>query len=393
MAKERVDASESGKCPSCGKKVLFSTIWCKHCKAFVADEKVGKLADPAQRVQAFLLDLVFPLAGLLLWLFIYNALNMEKAKLNNQGPTAGAFGIFVFLVLIAGYLAASLLAFQQGTSLGKKLLSLYLVKASGERPSWLFVLFRDWFVRWLSFLPFGYGVLRIFIDPYHQGLHDRLMGSHVVYRPRHQEAALRKQEKEGQKQEIAAQPERELRCLSCGAALEPESNWCMQCKASVFDATLSLASFSRRGMSLALDILIGLVCLSLIFYAGGLVEASFPDRKVGEGFGVLTVLVLFALYFLGMTALFSRGTSFGKDLLGLSVVDSHGKRVGLATMLLREWVLRWGSLLPLALGLFAAFRNSFSWTWHDRWLGTYVVQRNRTPEDLPESKTETASAG
>lgn len=72
------------------------------------------------------------------------------------------------------------------------------------------------------------------------------------------------------------------------------------------------------------------------------------------------------------------GSTIGKALMGLRVVDAEGASPGLGRALVRAFGLLLST--PLNLGFLWSFVNRDSRTWHDLLAGTYVVEARPKPQ-------------
>src|SRR5579884_3571803 len=153
-------------------------------------------------------------------------------------------------------------------------------------------------------------------------------------------------------------------CASCGSAVPPGSRWCPICHASVMAGMPGvLASPAKRLGAHMLDMFLPL-CLLLAF--GGVAALS----NSGGVFGVLTLAyIVWAIY------LFTRGTTPGKNMLGMDVVDEHGQPATFGRMLLREWVGKFISGIIFGLGYLWILIDKERQGWHDKLASTYVVVR------------------
>ena len=127
--------------------------------------------------------------------------------------------------------------------------------------------------------------------------------------------------------------------------------------------------------------------------------ADVPTR--GRAFGIGFVLpaamiLLFPLLLLLFAVpvivanlfLYRRGQDVGAVLFRLRVVRENGDVAGFFHMAVRSAAAGIG-LLALGAGFWGAFSDPSVRTWHDKWLGTYVVKdaeeyntRNRSSSDL-----------
>jgi len=99
------------------------------------------------------------------------------------------------------------------------------------------------------------------------------------------------------------------------------------------------------------------------------------------GLGVLiaTVIVVVNL------VMYRQGQDLGAAVFGLRVLRNNGDVAGFFHMWARNFASL-VSLLALGAGFWTAFSDPERRTWHDRWLGTYVVQ------DAPEYRTRKRSS-
>ncbi len=151
-------------CPTCQADVPAGTRWCGICHSNVVQPTVGKLASPGKRFAAYFLDLVIPVVALLLILFVSGSLG----------------SVLLGIVLILAYVVWALALFARGTTPGKRALSMYVVKESGQRAGFGTMLFREWIGKWISGLLLMLGFLWILFDKDRQGWHDKLASTFVV---------------------------------------------------------------------------------------------------------------------------------------------------------------------------------------------------------------------
>lgn len=86
----------------------------------------------------------------------------------------------VFWAVGAAYFTA--LTYLTGATLGKKAMGLTVVNEAGERPDFLTVLWRETWARYLSSL-LCIGYILCAAEPERGALHDRILGTRVVYAP------------------------------------------------------------------------------------------------------------------------------------------------------------------------------------------------------------------
>ena len=121
-----------------------------------------------------------------------------------------------------------------------------------------------------------------------------------------------------------------------------------------------LSPFSPRYF---LDMLVPLVAVFVALFLG--IGGSGP-----LGFGLFVAYVIWAF------VLFARGTTPGKNFLGIRVVKEDGISAGFWTMLIREWIGKTISGLIFALGFIWILFDRDNQGWHDKLMRTYVVGEN-----------------
>jgi len=153
-------------------------------------------------------------------------------------------------------------------------------------------------------------------------------------------------------------------CASCGSAVLPGSRWCPLCHASVLPGLPGvLASPAKRLGAHVIDMFLPF-CLLLAF--GGF--AALSHR--GSVFGALMLA-----YVVWAIVLFARGTTPGKNMLGMDVVDEQGQPATFWRMLLREWIGKFISGVVCGLGYLWILIDKDRQGWHDKLASTYVVVR------------------
>ncbi|MCB2213470.1 RDD family protein [bacterium] len=152
-------------CAACNAEVAPGSRWCSVCHTNVQDPEAGKLASPAKRLIAYILDLIIPVI----------AISMMVGM--SEGSDFGAiFGTILFLAYIVG----AIYLFLRGTTPGKRVMGMYVVKENGKRAGLLTMLLRETVGKWLSGLVMSLGWIWILIDKENQGWHDKLASTYVV---------------------------------------------------------------------------------------------------------------------------------------------------------------------------------------------------------------------
>ena len=162
-----------------------------------------------------------------------------------------------------------------------------------------------------------------------------------------------------------------LRCPKCRAVVPDERLFCQECKTFVQNEDLGhRAHFFPRFLAASLDLSVP-VGLILLFGLTGFNPA--------DGYNLLTIfwqyLFMPLVYGIFFVSFLIRGTTPGKSLFGLEVVQLTQHRYpGFKTMVRREVVGKFVSLLPLTWGFLSAFWDKNGQTWHDKMVGTVVVR-------------------
>lgn len=157
-------------------------------------------------------------------------------------------------------------------------------------------------------------------------------------------------------------------CPSCSKPLPGDSFFCHWCRTyAPAPRKGTKAGLFRRWVGWMLDIpLFVAVTMAAIALAA----------TVSQDLAML-VAVLFPLgYLTWCTYLFRRGTSPGKKLLGLHVVQQESGAIpGFGAMVIRETIGRYVlSLLIFGLGLLWALFDKDAQTWHDKLAHTVVLR-------------------
>ena len=161
-------------CSSCNAEVAPGTRWCNICHTNVVNPSLGKLASPGKRLGAFVLDLVIPVAALIL---IVAVAGIGGATETEAGAGIGAI---IGPLLLLAYIIWALVLFARGTTPGKKALGMRVIKEDGTPAGFMTMLLREWIGKWISGLILLLGFLWILFDKDHQGWHDKLMSTYVT---------------------------------------------------------------------------------------------------------------------------------------------------------------------------------------------------------------------
>jgi uncharacterized RDD family membrane protein YckC len=145
------------------------------CHTNVVNRSIGRLAPPVKRLGAHFVDLLVPVVALFLIIGV--------AAAGAATGTEGGFGLGALLgfAMFAGYVIWAIKLFASGTTPGKKLLGMRVVKEDGSAAGFGTMLVREWLGKWISALVLSLGFLWILFDKDHQGWHDKLMSTYVVH--------------------------------------------------------------------------------------------------------------------------------------------------------------------------------------------------------------------
>ena len=130
----------------------------------VVTPAIGKLASPFRRIAGGLIDalLIALVPGFLSFTIFTESLR-----------------ILVGILLVA-YVIWALLRFARGSTPGKGLVGLEVVKSDGEKAGFFSMLIRETIGKFISSCVFSLGFIWILIDDENQAWHDKLMNTYVV---------------------------------------------------------------------------------------------------------------------------------------------------------------------------------------------------------------------
>lgn len=162
-------------CPKCDAEVPAGTRWCGICHTNIIDSEIGRLASPGKRLGAHILDLIIPMVAAILIFFVSGVGALAIG--NEEGGASMA--VLGFLMLVA-YIVWALVLFGRGTTPGKKLLGMRVIREDGSTPGFLIMLVREWIGKAISGMILSLGYLWILFDQDNQGWHDKLVSTYVV---------------------------------------------------------------------------------------------------------------------------------------------------------------------------------------------------------------------
>jgi uncharacterized RDD family membrane protein YckC len=136
----------------------------------------GRLASPGKRLAAFVLDLLFPTAA------VFLMIHEEGASVASRAGAGGRPGVLTYLgvALLAAYAIRALTLFAHGTTPGKHMLGIWVIRDDGTYAGLGTMLIREWIGKWISGLILGLGYIWILLDRDRQGWHDKLVSTYVV---------------------------------------------------------------------------------------------------------------------------------------------------------------------------------------------------------------------
>ena len=144
------------------------------------------------------------------------------------------------------------------------------------------------------------------------------------------------------------------------------------------EAFPNLAGLGKRLGAFIIDSVI-LAVLAVLTLASGIIltETAFiinPETLVNLLIPLyLVLLLLSSTYFIFLQG-FS-GKTIGKMVMGIKVVKDNGEPIGFWEALLR-WLGYFISALFVFLGFIWAIFDSKNQTWHDKFVGTYVIRKD-----------------
>ena len=162
-----------------------------------------------------------------------------------------------------------------------------------------------------------------------------------------------------------------LRCPRCRAAVPDGRLFCTECKTFVQNEDLGhRAHLFPRFLAASLDFGVP---------AGLILLFGLTGFNPADGYNFLTIFWQFLfmpiVYVIFFFSFLSRGTTPGKSLFGLEVVQLGQQRYpDFKTMLRREIVGKFVSGLPLTYGFISAIWDKNAQTWHDKMVDTVVVR-------------------
>lgn len=145
------------------------------CGTKVLDTEIYQLASPLQRLLSFILDRIIVVVVIL------SPFLIEAIFANTEGgEDKGGIGTAIGIILIGAYIVWALLLFARGSSPGKMLLGIRVIRENGRPANFWIMLIRELIGKYISELILDLGFIWILIDKDNQGWHDKLVSTYVV---------------------------------------------------------------------------------------------------------------------------------------------------------------------------------------------------------------------
>ena len=164
-------------CPSCEAELPPGSRWCAICHVNVVNQQIGRLAPPVKRLIAIALDLLLP--GLAVLILFAGASLIGGAAASDESTLLAVIALIIQIAFLA-YVVWAFVLFTKGTTPGKKILGMRVIKEDGRNADFFTMLIRETVGRLISSFVFSLGLLWILIDKDNQAWHDKLMRTYVV---------------------------------------------------------------------------------------------------------------------------------------------------------------------------------------------------------------------
>lgn len=180
-------------------------------------------------------------------------------------------------------------------------------------------------------------------------------------------------------------------CGRCDAPVIPGANLCRECGAAVPDTQEPVAPhYADDDRPPVFHPDPGVVPGELASMGSRTRAWAISNPAIGllSYVPVIGVAVSIATFIWNMT-LYRRGQDIGARILGVRVIRDTGELAGFYHM----WTRTLASLISLVVfgaGFWTAYSDRDRRTWHDRWLGTYVVKAGPEVDGLPATSSSTA---
>ena len=155
------------QCGRCGRPAMPDRLFCTYCSGFLAEPAAGSKGGLFQRWLATFVDFLVGYLALIVIIVVAVAIGGEA-------------GVVVWLLLSAAQWAVWIVLLNRGTTVGKMLFGLRVVRTDGANPGFFTMLLREWMGKLISYLFFGLGFWWALWDKDRQTWHDKFANTVVV---------------------------------------------------------------------------------------------------------------------------------------------------------------------------------------------------------------------
>jgi len=160
-------------CPACGVEIPEGIQWCNQCYTNVINPEIGRLASVDRRFGAAILDnIIAYLVGVFCGFLLIVPNSTE-----------------VYLTAYFVYFGLCSIFYLNGTTPGKAILRLYVVKKDGQKAGFGTMVVREWILKLISAYFLFLGFLWALFNRERRTWHDMILGTYVVVQPKQQVAA------------------------------------------------------------------------------------------------------------------------------------------------------------------------------------------------------------
>ena len=142
-------------------------LFCTYCQGFLAAPQTGTKGGLFQRWLATFVDFLVGYLALIVIIIVAVSIGGEA-------------GVVVWLLATAAQWAIWIVLLNRGTTVGKMLFGLRVVRTDGTNPGFITMLLREWMGKLISYLFFGLGFWWALWDKDRQTWHDKFAGTVVV---------------------------------------------------------------------------------------------------------------------------------------------------------------------------------------------------------------------
>jgi uncharacterized RDD family membrane protein YckC len=161
-------------CPACGVEIPEGIQWCNQCYTNVINPEIGRLASVDRRLGAVILDNIVAYLVVVFCGFLLIVSNSTE------------FFLTACFVLDFGLCS---IFYLNGTTPGKAILGLYVVKKDGQKAGFGTMVVREWILKLISAYFLFLGFLWALFNRERRTWHDMILGTYVVVQPKQQVAA------------------------------------------------------------------------------------------------------------------------------------------------------------------------------------------------------------